>query len=70
MMELLYRSSQMLDAERDHTLAPKNDYSAPFTTSLNFNFNTNDVFGSAKKMPNSLIKSKDNCLTAIRYLRV
>jgi hypothetical protein len=70
MMELLYRSSQMLDAERDHTLAPKNDYSAPFTTSLNFNFNTNDVFGSAKKTPNTLIKSKDNCLTAVRYLRV
>ena len=50
----------MMDAERDQTLIPKNDYSAPFTTSLNFNFNTNDVFGSAKKTPISLIKSKDN----------
>ena len=59
MMDLLYRSTQMLEFERDHTLAPKNDYAAPFTTSLNFNFNTNDVFGSAKKTPISLIKSKD-----------
>ena len=28
---------------------PKNDYAPPFVSSLNFNFNMNDVFGSTKK---------------------
>ena len=31
---------------------PKNDYAPAFVSSLNFNFNMNDVFGSTKKQPN------------------
>jgi hypothetical protein len=55
-MDLLYRSNNILEAERDQTIFTKNDYAPPFVTSLNFNFNMNDVFGSAKKTP-ALLKS-------------
>jgi hypothetical protein len=56
-MDLLYKSSNLLEPERDQTVYPKNDYAPPFVTSLNFNFNMNDVFGSAKKAP-ALLKSR------------
>jgi hypothetical protein len=56
MMDLLYKSNNLLEAERDQTIFPKNDYAPPFVSSLNFNFNMNDVFGSAKKAP-ALLKS-------------
>ena len=58
MMELLYRTNSLLEHERDQTLCPKNDYAPPFVTSLNFNFNMNDVFGSGKKTTPALLKSK------------
>lgn len=57
MMDLLYKSNNLLEAERDQTIFPKNDYAPPFVSSLNFNFNMNDVFGSAKKAP-ALLKSR------------
>ena len=56
MMDLLYRSNNLLEAERDHTIFTKNDYAPQFVSSLNFNFNMNDVFGSGKKTP-ALLKS-------------
>ncbi len=47
--DLLYRS-QNGDPEREQMSPyPKNDYAPPFVSSLNFNFNMNDVFGSTKK---------------------
>lgn len=48
-MDLLYRQTGGLEAERDITVYPKNDYAPPFVSSLNFNFNMNDVFGSTKQ---------------------
>ena len=57
-MELLYRTNSLLEHERDQTLCPKNDYAPPFVSSLNFNFNMNDVFGSGKKTTPALPKSK------------
>jgi hypothetical protein len=57
MMDLLYRSSNIMEHERDITICPKNDYAPPFVTSLNFNFNMNDVFGSGKKTTPALLKS-------------
>jgi len=56
-MDLLYKSNNIMEPERDHITCPKNDYAPPFVTSLNFNFNMNDVFGSGKKTMPALLKS-------------
>ena len=58
MMDLLYKSNNIMEPERDHLTCPKNDYAPPFVTSLNFNFNMNDAFGSGKKTIPALLKSR------------
>jgi hypothetical protein len=59
MMEYLSRSGA-LEVERDLVLCPRNEYTPDFVTSLNFNFNTNDIFGARakKSAAMSLLKSK------------
>ena len=60
MMDLLNKTGaggSILEPERDLIMHPKNDYAPPFVTSLNFNFNMNDVFGSSKKTQANLLKS-------------
>ena len=61
MVELINRSGAM-ELDRDLVSFPRNDYTPDFATSLNFNFNTNDIFGArAKKTAAmSLLKSNTN----------
>jgi hypothetical protein len=61
-MDLLYRNGVGFnEVDRDTTVYPKNDYAPQFVTSLNFNFNSNDIFGTTRKSPNpSLLKSNLN----------
>jgi hypothetical protein len=58
LMDLLYRQASATEVERDLTVYPKNDYAPPFVSSLNFNFNMNDVFGSGKQGSASTSNSK------------
>jgi hypothetical protein len=69
LFEVLGRSQSRLAAtaavglrniETESPLAGKNNYSPDFVSTLNFNFNTNDVFGAKvkKSAAHSLLRSK------------
>ena len=42
-------NNEVMHMKRDVTTHPRNEYTPDFVTSLNFNFNTNDIFGTRGK---------------------
>lgn len=55
----LINKSHVLAVDRDIVTCPRNEYAPDFTTSLNFAFNNNDIFGprAKKSAAMSLLKS-------------